>query len=238
MAGVGQTIAINVDLACSSCRPICQDTGLPTFEVKVPPGHDQLLLYRKDFGGALGAKSAWPIMVYGLASLPTRVRQQMQTASEVASFLAADPRVQCVSYPGLPSFPQYELAKRQMLDFDGEFAPGILLYFVVGGKTPKERHDRAEKLINALAGDAYTITLAVSLGQCGQHDGEIRRLGGGRGTGGSGRVLDCGQLRFARLKAPGFAVCGDGQVAHGRIEERLQLRGEAEAGKLSCKGRG
>ncbi len=39
-----ETIAINVDLACSSCRPICQDTGLPTFEVKVPPGLDQLLL--------------------------------------------------------------------------------------------------------------------------------------------------------------------------------------------------
>ncbi len=31
--------------------------------------YDHLLLYRKDFGGVLSAKSAWPILVYGLPSL-------------------------------------------------------------------------------------------------------------------------------------------------------------------------
>jgi fumarate hydratase class I len=38
------TIAVNVDLACESCRPICQDTGLPTFYVSAPPGLDQMRL--------------------------------------------------------------------------------------------------------------------------------------------------------------------------------------------------
>jgi fumarate hydratase, class I len=37
-------IAQNVDLAFGSCAPICQDTGLPTFLVKAPPGCDELLI--------------------------------------------------------------------------------------------------------------------------------------------------------------------------------------------------
>jgi fumarate hydratase class I len=39
-----KTIAINVDSACERRRPICQDTGLLTFEVKVPPSADQLAM--------------------------------------------------------------------------------------------------------------------------------------------------------------------------------------------------
>ncbi|HEY4612694.1 MAG TPA: aminotransferase class I/II-fold pyridoxal phosphate-dependent enzyme, partial [Bacteroidota bacterium] len=42
--------------------------------------YDHLLMYRKDFGGVLSAKSAWPILVYGLPSLPVRFRQQTETA--------------------------------------------------------------------------------------------------------------------------------------------------------------
>lgn len=126
--------------------------------------YDILMLYRKDFGGALAAKSAWPILVYGLPSLPTRMRRQMETALAVATFLESDPRVRCVSYPGLASFSQHELAKKQMRDFDGKFAPGSLIYFSLQGKSPKLQHDKGEKFINYLAKNAYTITLAVSLG--------------------------------------------------------------------------
>jgi len=39
-----QTIALNVDMACESERPICQDTGMPTFIVTTPVGYDQLAL--------------------------------------------------------------------------------------------------------------------------------------------------------------------------------------------------
>jgi methionine-gamma-lyase len=126
--------------------------------------YDQLLLYRKDFGGALAAKSAWPIMVYGLPSLPTRMQAQMRTAMEIATYLQQDPRIEYVNYPGLSSFPQPELAKQQMLDYDGNFAPGSIIYFALKGKTPRLRHDKGEKFINCVAHDAYTITLAVSLG--------------------------------------------------------------------------
>jgi cystathionine beta-lyase/cystathionine gamma-synthase len=73
-------------------------------------------------------------------------------------------RVAEVHYPGLRSFSQFELAKKQMKDYDGNFAPGSLLSFTLKGKTPKIRHDKGEKFINYLAQHAYTITLAVSLG--------------------------------------------------------------------------
>ena len=126
--------------------------------------YDRIMLYRKDFGGALAAKSAWPILVYGLPSLPTRMKQQMVTAMKIATFLENDRRVKVVSYPGLSSFPQLELAHQQMRDFDGNFAPGSILYFVLKATTPKKRHDKGEQFINHLAKNAYTITLAVSLG--------------------------------------------------------------------------
>jgi fumarate hydratase class I len=37
-------IALNVDMAEAHCGPICQDTGMPCFEVKAPAGVDELLL--------------------------------------------------------------------------------------------------------------------------------------------------------------------------------------------------
>ncbi len=126
--------------------------------------YDLLLMYRKDFGASLAAKSAWPIMVYGLPSLPIRFKQAMRTALEVAKFLERDPRIDYVRYPGLDSFPQSALARRQMYDYEGNFAPGVLLFFAFKGKTPKLRRDRGEKFINILAKQAYSITLAVSLG--------------------------------------------------------------------------
>jgi cystathionine beta-lyase/cystathionine gamma-synthase len=125
---------------------------------------DQLLLYRKDFGGVLGTKSAWTILVYGLPTLALRVRQQEKTAMEVARYLCSHPKIQYVSYPGLHTFPQYELAKKQMVDYEGNFAPGTLIYFIVKDESPEGRRKKAEKLINYLAKNAYTITLAVSLG--------------------------------------------------------------------------
>jgi len=37
-----QTIAINTDMACDTEQPICQDTGMPTFEIKTPIGANQI----------------------------------------------------------------------------------------------------------------------------------------------------------------------------------------------------
>jgi methionine-gamma-lyase len=126
--------------------------------------YDRLLLYRKDFGGVLPAKSAWPILVYGLPSLAVRFRQQIQTAQKVAEFLEQDKRISLVNYPGLDSFQQRVLAHTQMRDYEGRFAPGTLIYFIPKGKTPTERHRKADRMVNYIADNSYTMTLAVSLG--------------------------------------------------------------------------
>ncbi|MBI4377035.1 MAG: PLP-dependent transferase [Elusimicrobia bacterium] len=115
--------------------------------------------FRKDFGGILASKSAWSILVYGLPTLPVRVKRQQYTALKVARFLRSSPRVETVRYPGLPDFPQRALATRQMRDFDGSFAPGNMIYF----RLKKDNADPV-RFINDLAKNAYSITLAVSLG--------------------------------------------------------------------------
>jgi cystathionine beta-lyase/cystathionine gamma-synthase len=125
--------------------------------------YNHLMLFRKDFGGVLAPRSAWAILVYGLPTLATRMVNQQKTALRVAKFLSDHPKVASVNYPGADNFPQKALAHRQMLDPDGKFAPGSMLYFVLKGTDGQQT--RAEKLVDYLAERAYTITLAVSLGQ-------------------------------------------------------------------------
>lgn len=120
-----------------------------------------LLGFRKDFGGVLSPKSAWPVLVYGLPTLSVRVRQQQQTADKIARYLSEKNQVKEVRYPGLESFPQHDLAKRQMVDYEGLFAPGTLVYFELDDPTG----ERGGRLIDYIAENAYSITMAVSLGQ-------------------------------------------------------------------------
>ncbi len=47
-----ETIAINIDLACNEIAPICQDTGMPTFEIKTPVGANQIVM-RKEIEEAI-----------------------------------------------------------------------------------------------------------------------------------------------------------------------------------------
>ena len=124
--------------------------------------HD-LIMYRKDFGGSLSPKSAWPPLVNGLPTLATRMVNYQKSALRIAQFLEHHPKVETVRYPGLKSFQQYELANRQMRDYAGKFAPGSMMYFLV--QDPQQSGKSAERLIDWAAEHAYTLTLAVSLGQ-------------------------------------------------------------------------
>jgi fumarate hydratase class I len=47
-----QTIAINIDMACDNVAPICQDTGMPTFLIKVPMAANQITM-KKDIEDAI-----------------------------------------------------------------------------------------------------------------------------------------------------------------------------------------
>jgi cystathionine beta-lyase/cystathionine gamma-synthase len=119
----------------------------------------RLLLYRKDFGGILSAKSAWSILVYGLPTLAVRIKRQQYTAAKVAAWLEKQRAVMRVAYPGLESFPQRRLALKQHRNFDGDFTPGGMIYFEID-----ESLVPAADLLDWIGSQAYSVTLAVSLG--------------------------------------------------------------------------
>lgn len=86
----------------------------------------------------------------GLKTLDLRVREQCKTAQKIAEWLAADPRVSRVLYPGLPNHPGHELAKQQM---SGLF--GAMLSFEVVGDFAKTKK---------VCESTHLFRLAVSLG--------------------------------------------------------------------------
>jgi len=69
-------------------------------------------------GGILSPFNAWLIQ-RGAATLPLRMRAHEEGALAVARFLESHPNVTRVIYPGLPSHPQHDLAKRQLKNFSG-----------------------------------------------------------------------------------------------------------------------
>jgi cystathionine beta-lyase/cystathionine gamma-synthase len=102
------------------------------------------------FGGALSPFNAWLIR-RGIHTLSFRMRAHAEGAMAVAAHLESHQRVHRVIYPGLPSHPQYELARRQMTSFSG------MLTFQVKG-------DGAE-VARQFACRARVFTCAVSLGK-------------------------------------------------------------------------
>jgi cystathionine beta-lyase/cystathionine gamma-synthase len=158
-------LELGADLVCESLTKAIGGFGTDIGGAVIGPRslyHD-LILYRKDFGGALSPKSAWPPLVCGLPTLATRMANYQKSAMKVARFLEDHPKVESVLYPGLKSFPQSELAHKQMRDYRGGFAPGSMLYFTIRDEEGAGRP--AERMIDWAARHAYTLTLAVSLGQ-------------------------------------------------------------------------
>jgi cystathionine beta-lyase/cystathionine gamma-synthase len=102
------------------------------------------------FGGALSPFNAWLIR-RGLHTLTLRMRAHAESALKVAGFLESHPSILRVIYPGLPSHPQHELAKRQMANFSG------MLTFQVKGD--------AMAAARRIAQRAKLFNYAVSLGK-------------------------------------------------------------------------
>lgn len=69
-------------------------------------------------GGVASPFNCW-LILRGIRSLAARMRVHSSNARAVAEFLAQHPAVEVVHYPGLPSDPGHEMAKRQMSDFSG-----------------------------------------------------------------------------------------------------------------------
>ena len=73
---------------------------------------EEVFKYLRTAGPTLSAFNAW-VLLKGMETLKLRVDAQSASAAQVATWLEAHPKVARVFYPGLPSHPQYELAKTQ-----------------------------------------------------------------------------------------------------------------------------
>ena len=111
--------------------------------------YGQLKFLQNAVGGVPGPFDSW-LVLRGLKTLSVRMRQHSADAMEVACFLEQHANVKRVYYPGLPSHPQHELAKRQMV---GGFG-GMLSFEVKGGVEAAREVARRTRL----------FTLAESLG--------------------------------------------------------------------------
>lgn len=89
------------------------------------------------------------LILRGLKTLELRMERHCRSAMKVAEMLEGHPRVQSVSYPGLASFPQVEIARRQMEGFGG------LISFELDGGIASGM---------AMMNNLELVTRAVSLG--------------------------------------------------------------------------
>ncbi len=80
--------------------------------------YQKLKFYQNAAGAVPGPFDAW-LTLRGVKTLAVRMRQHAENAYVIARFLSEHPGVEKVYYPGLPSHPDYELAKRQMSGFGG-----------------------------------------------------------------------------------------------------------------------
>jgi cystathionine gamma-lyase len=111
--------------------------------------YDRLYFLQNATGGVMGPLESY-LCSRGLKTLELRVREQSRTAAQLADWLAADPRVAVVRYPGRPDHPGHAVARRQM---DGAF--GAMLSFEIHGDFAA-----AKRLVES----TRLFRLAVSLG--------------------------------------------------------------------------
>lgn len=99
-------------------------------------------------GSVIGPFEAW-LILRGLRSLPARMELHQSNTMEIAQYLEQHPRVIRVNYPGLPSNPQYQLARSQLRGFSG------LMSFELDG---------GEKELRKFINNLKLFTIAVSWG--------------------------------------------------------------------------
>jgi cystathionine beta-lyase/cystathionine gamma-synthase len=72
-------------------------------------------------GGKISPFEAW-LLIRSLRTLPLRMQRHQKNTMQVTQFLENHQKIALVRYPGLPSFPQYELGRKQMCGYSGLFS--------------------------------------------------------------------------------------------------------------------
>jgi len=110
----------------------------------------------RDIGPTLSPFNSF-LFLQGLETLPLRIRQHSANALEVARWLEKHPAVVWVNYPGLPSHPDYQRAKR----FLKEGCGAIIGFGIKGGREAGIKLINSVKLFSHLAniGDAKSLII-------------------------------------------------------------------------------
>ena len=110
----------------------------------------------RDFGPALSPFNSF-LLLQGIETLSLRVQRTTENTLELAKWLEAHPLVQKVNYPGLPSSPYHDLAKKYLRNGFG----GVLSFELKGDKEQASALINNLELISHLAnvGDAKTLII-------------------------------------------------------------------------------
>ncbi len=110
----------------------------------------------RDFGSIQSPQHAF-ILNLGLESLHVRMPRHVENGQAVAEFLEKQPQVAHVSYPGLPSDPYHEIAKKYM----PQGGCGVVSFELAGGRPAAEKFMKALRLaaIETHVADARTCCL-------------------------------------------------------------------------------
>ena len=110
----------------------------------------------RDFGPTISPFNSF-LLLQGLETLSLRVDRTVENAQKLAEFLENHPKVEKVLYPGLPSFPDYENAKKYLKKGFG----GVLNFEIKGGKEAAVKFIDHLQLVSHLAnvGDSKTLII-------------------------------------------------------------------------------
>jgi O-succinylhomoserine sulfhydrylase len=116
---------------------------------------DPMIPFLRTAGPSLSPFNAW-VILKGLETLELRMRAQSAAALELARWLESHRAVERVFYPGLPSHPQHDLARRQQ-----RAAGAVLSFEVKGGRAAAWRLIDAARLMSVTAnlGDVKTTII-------------------------------------------------------------------------------
>jgi methionine-gamma-lyase len=118
-------------------------------------------------GGVISPFNAWLIM-RGAATLPLRMAHINESSQKIAEYLASDPDIRFVWYPGLPSHPGHDIAKAQMtggfggmiaFDFRGDMRQHIDILRKFKVVTPAASLGHDESLIIYIPPDDERVAL-------------------------------------------------------------------------------
>jgi cystathionine beta-lyase/cystathionine gamma-synthase len=140
---------------------------------------DRAHSFLKVLGGCMDPHPAF-LVLRGLKTVHLRVARQCESAILLARHFEGHPKVRRVIYPGLPSHPGHEVARRQMTGFGG-----MVSMVLEGGIAAAERfYDRLELVARAasLGGVESLVSLPVHTSHYGFTDDQLRAAGIDPGT--------------------------------------------------------